>query len=154
MFANKEKNELEKYKVETQTEINRLKEEAKIEFGRLEAQSAAKDVAGKAIGKYGLMYITIIVLIGVSSSYFLDANAITAVMTMVGGALVALINMLNGIAGTAPKREQPEFRVINDLISRLDQKEPSMKVEVQGDKVTVTKGDDKITTSPEQIKKE
>jgi hypothetical protein len=29
-----------------------------------------------------------------------------------------------------------------------------MKVEVQGDKVTVTKGDDKITTSPEQIKKE
>jgi hypothetical protein len=138
MFGSKEKNELEK-----------LKTEAKIELGRLEAQSAAKDVAGKAIGKYGLLYITIIVLIGVGSSYFLTESAITAVMTMVGGALVALINMLNSIAGTAPKREQPEFRVINDLIARLDQKEPPMKVEVVGDKVIVTKGEDRIVTQSE-----
>jgi uncharacterized membrane protein YqiK len=152
MFKSKEQAELEKYKAEAQTEINRLKEEAKIELGRLEAQAAAKDVAGKAIGKYGLMYITIIVLIGVGSSYFLADSAITAVMTMVGGALVALINMLNSIAGTAPKREAPEFKVINDLIARLDQKEPPMKVEVQGDKVIVTKGEDQIVTSPESKK--
>jgi len=154
MFGSKEKNELEKYKAESQTEINRLKEEAKIELSRLESQAAAKDVAGKAIGKYGLMYITAIVLIGVGSSYFLPEAAITAVMTMVGGALVALINMLNAIAGTAAKREQPEFRVINDLIARLDQKEPPMKVEVQGDRVIVTKGDDQIVTSPDSQKKE
>ncbi len=45
----------------------------------------AKEVAGKAIGQYGLMYITAIVLIGVGSSYFLSEGAITAVMTMIGG---------------------------------------------------------------------
>jgi hypothetical protein len=146
---------LRMFKSKEQNEIEKLKAEAKIELSKLEAQAAAKDVAGKAIGKYGLLYITLIVLIGVGSSYFLPEAAITAVMTMVGGALVALINMLNGIAGTAPKREQPEFRVINDLIARLDQKEPPMKVEVQGDKVIVSKGEDKIITSPEPtIKKE
>ena len=48
----------------------------------------AKEVAGKSIGKYGLMYITLIVLIGVGSSYFLPEAAITAVMTMIGGALL------------------------------------------------------------------
>jgi proteasome assembly chaperone (PAC2) family protein len=147
LFTSKERNDLEKYKVETKTEINKLREEAKIELGKLEASSAAKEVAGKAIGKYGLLYITIIVIIGVTSSYFLDSAAITAVMTMVGGALVALINMLNSIAGTEPKREHPEFKVINDLISRLDQKEPPMSVEVAGSKVVVTKGENKIVTS-------
>ena len=112
----------------------------------------AKEVAGKSIGKYGLFYITLIVLIGVGSSYFLSDQAITAVMTMVGGALVALINMMNGIAGTAEKQEKPEFKVIQTLIEkldRLDKPEQPMRVTVQGDKVTVTKGDDVVTTSRE-----
>lgn len=105
----------------------------------------AKEVAGKSIGRFGLFYITLIVLIGVGSSYFLSEAAITAVMTMIGGALVALINMMNGIAGTKDKEEKPEFKVIAELIGRMDQREP-MKVEIQGDKVTVTKGDDLIST--------
>jgi sulfur carrier protein ThiS len=67
-------------------------------------------------------------------------------MTMVGGALVALINMMNGIAGTVEKQEKPEFKVIQDLVDRLDQKEPPMAVTVDGEKVTVTKGSDSITT--------
>ena len=108
-------------------------------------QDTAKEVAGKAIGKYGLAYITAIVLIGVGSSYFLSESAITAVMTMVGGALVALINMMNGIAGTAEKQEKPEFEVIQNLIERLGQKEPPMRVDVEDGKVTVRKGDD-VTT--------
>ena len=108
-------------------------------------QETAKEVAGKAIGKYGLAYITAIVLIGVGSSYFLSESAITAVMTMVGGALVALINMMNGIAGTQEKQEKPEFEVIKDLISKLGDKEPPMRVDVEDGKVTVRKGDD-ITT--------
>lgn len=106
----------------------------------------AKEVAGKSIGKYGLAYITVIILIGVVSSAFLSESAITAVMTMVGGALVALINMMNGIAGTVEKQEKPEFKVIQDLVDRLDQKEPPMSVTIDGEKVTVTKGDDSITT--------
>jgi proteasome assembly chaperone (PAC2) family protein len=102
----------------------------------------AKEVAGKAIGKHGLMYITAIVLIGVGSSYFLDAAAITAVMTMIGGALVALINMMNGIAGTQEKPDRPEFEVIQHLIAKLAEKEPPMRVDVENGKVIVRKGDD------------
>lgn len=105
----------------------------------------AKEVAGKSIGRHGLFYITLIVLIGVASSYFLSDSAITAVMTMVGGALVALINMMNGIAGTAEKEEKPEYKVIQELIKQLAEKEP-MKVDVENGKVTVSKGDDRITT--------
>jgi hypothetical protein len=110
-----------------------------------EQAETAREVAGKSIGRFGLFYITLIVLIGVGSSYFLSEAAITAVMTMIGGALVALINMMNGIAGTKDKEEKPEFKVIAELIGRMDQREP-MKVEIQGDKVTVTKGDDLIST--------
>ncbi len=106
----------------------------------------AKEVAGKSIGRFGLFYITLIVLIGVGSSYFLSEAAITAVMTMIGGALVAIINMMNGIAGTAEKQEKPEFGVMHELIRRLDKPEQAMRVDVEGDKVTVRKGDDVITT--------
>ena len=105
----------------------------------------AKEVAGKSIGKYGLFYITLIVLIGVGSSYFLSEAAITAVMTMIGGALVAIINMMNGIAGTAEKQEKPEFALMNNLIQRLDKPEQPMKVTVEGGKVIVSKGDDVVT---------
>jgi hypothetical protein len=105
----------------------------------------AKEVAGKSIGRFGLFYITLIVLIGVGSSYFLSEAAITAVMTMIGGALVALINMMNGIAGTAVKEERPEFKVIEGLIQRLDQREPPMRVDVVDGKVTVAKGHDIVS---------
>ena len=109
----------------------------------------AKEVAGKSIGRFGLFYITLIVLIGVGSSYFLSDSAITAVMTMIGGALVALINMINGIAGTAEKQEKPEYKVIHALLERLDNPEQPMKVTVQGDKVVVTKGNDVVETTRE-----
>ena len=104
----------------------------------------AKEVAGKSIGKYGLRYITLIVLIGVGSSYFLPEAAITAVMTMIGGALVAIINMMNGIAGTAEKQEKPEFAVMHNLIERLDKPEQPMKVTVEEGRVIVTKGTDTV----------
>jgi hypothetical protein len=63
---------------------------------------------------------------------------------------VALISMLNGIAGATPKQEKPEFEVMKQLIDKLDKldrKEQPMKVTVEGEKVTVSKGDDTITTS-------
>ena len=115
-----------------------------------ERYETAKEVAGKAIGEYGLAYITAIVLIGVGSSYFLSESAITAVMTMVGGALVALINMMNGIAGTQEKPERPEFEVIQHLIAKLAEKEPPMRVDVEEGKVTVRKGDDVTTMRSEE----
>lgn len=110
---------------------------------------SAKEVAGKAIAKQGLFYITLIVLIGVGSSYYLSESAITAVMTMVGGALVALINMLNGIANGTQKEEKPEFEVMKELISRLDRmadRDP-MRVAVDKDRVVVTKGDNEVVTN-------
>lgn len=104
----------------------------------------AKEVAGKSIGKHGLAYITAIVLIGVGSSYFLPNEAITAVMTMIGGALVAIINMMNGIAGTAEKQEKPEFAIMHNLIERLDKPEQPMKVTIEGGVVKVSKGSDTV----------
>lgn len=133
-------------------ELKLIKAQAELRLKELEAQSPAKDVAGRAIGKQGLFYITFIVCIGVGASIVLDNEKIAAVMGLLGAALTALISMLNGIAGANPKQEKPEFEVIKELIAkldRLDRKEQPMKVTVQGDKVTVSKGDDVITTAKE-----
>ena len=106
----------------------------------------AKEVAGKSIGRYGLAYITGIVLIGVGASAFLPEAAITAVMTMIGGALVALINMMQGITGTKDKEEKPEFQIIGELIQRLESSNEPMSVTVDGNKVTVQKGGSTFTS--------
>ena len=130
-------------------ELQVFKEQAKAELNRLEAQSTAKEVAGKAIGKHGLAYITAIVIIGVVASIFLEENKIAAVMGLLGAALTALISMLNGIAGATPKQDKPEFEVMKQLIDRLDRmadRDP-MSVHVEGDKVTVRKGDESFTTN-------
>jgi hypothetical protein len=127
-----------------------LKAEAEIELRKLDAQSPAKEVAGKAIGKHGLFYITLIVIIGVVSSLYLESDKIAAVMGLLGASLTALISMLNGIAGATPKQEKPEFQVIQTLIDKLDKldrQEPPMRVDVTEGRVTVTKGEDQITTS-------
>jgi hypothetical protein len=129
------------------TDIQLLKVQMQAELLRLEAQSSAKDVAGKAIGKDGLKYITAIVVIGVLSSLALDSDKIAAVMGLLGASLTALISMLASIAGTVEKEEKPEFEVIKELIAKLDKldrQEQPMRVDVEGDHVTVTKGDDVV----------
>ena len=55
-------------------DLSMFKAQAQAELNRLEAQSTAKEVAGKAIGKHGLAYITAIVVIGVAASLFLEAD--------------------------------------------------------------------------------
>lgn len=135
---------------EIRQQIARLKAEAEVELRRLEAQAPAKEVAGKAIGRHGLFYITLIVIIGVVSSLYLESDKIAAVMGLLGASLTALISMLNGIAGASPKQEKPEFQVIHallDKLDRLDRQEQPMKVDVTEGRVTVTKGDDQVTTS-------
>lgn len=132
----------------TQPDLNYFKAQARAELARLEAQSTAKDVAGKAIGKHGLAYITAIVVIGVGASIVLENEKIAAVMGLLGAALTALISMLNGIAGASPKQERPEFEIMRQLIDKLDKldrREHPMRVDVEGSKVTVRKGDDVVT---------
>jgi hypothetical protein len=129
-------------------ELAVLKAQAKIRLEELKAQDSAKEVAGKAIGEDGLLYIFLIVIVGVGASLFLEGEKIAAVMGLLGASLTALIQMLNGIAGTAPKQEKPEFEVIKDLIHRLDKldrAEQPMQVDVEGSKVTVKKGQDIVT---------
>ena len=129
-------------------ELAVLKAQARIRLEELKAQDSAKEVAGKAIGEDGLLYIFLSVLVGVGASLFLEGEKIAAVMGLLGASLTALIQMLNGIAGTAPKQEKPEFEVIKDLITRLDKldrAEPPMQVDVEGSKVTVKKGADIVT---------
>lgn len=105
----------------------------------------AKEVAGKTIGKQGLAYITVIIIVGVGASIVLDTEKMAAVMGLLGGALTALISMMNGVAGANVKEEKPEFKVMHDLIERLDKSEVPMRVEVEDGKVTVSKGND-VTT--------
>jgi hypothetical protein len=133
-------------------ELEMLKAQAKAELERLHAESTAKEVAGKAIGEGGLFYITLIIAIGVGASIVLDGEKIAAVMVLLGAALTALISMLNGIAGASPKQEKPEFEIMKQLIDkldRLDREEQPMRVDVVGDKVTVTKGADKVSAARE-----
>jgi hypothetical protein len=131
-------------------EIRLLREQARAELSRLEAQSTAKEVAGKAIGKHGLAYITAIVIVGVGASLMLEESKIAAVIGLVSAALTALIAMLNGIAGATPKQEKPEFEVIKSLIEKLDKldrSEPPMQVIVEDKVVKVTKGESTVTTA-------
>jgi hypothetical protein len=130
---------------EIKQQIAVIKAEAEAELKRMYAGTSAKEVAGKAIGENGLFYITLIITIGVGASVILDNEKIAAVMGLLGAALTALISMMNGIAGANPKQEKPEFEVIKSLIERLDKLDQPMRVNVQGDKVTVSKGDDIIT---------
>ena len=133
-------------------ELAVFKAQAQAELNRLVAEATAKDVAGKAIGKQGLFYITFIVVIGVLSSLALEESKIAAVMGLLGAALTALISMLNGIAGASPKQEKPEFEVMKQLIDKLDKldrQEQPMRVDVEGDRVTVRKGDDVVTAKKE-----
>jgi hypothetical protein len=105
----------------------------------------AKEVAGKTIGKQGLLYITVIICVGVGASIVLEESKMAAVMGLLGGALTALISMMNGVAGANVKEEKPEFKVMHDLIERLDKSEVPMRVDVEEGRVTVTKGND-VTT--------
>lgn len=126
--------------------IRLLKAQAQVELDKLEAQATAREVASKAIGKDALLWIFLLVLVGVGSSAFLDANALPAVIGLVATATMALIQMVNGIVNEVKKEEKPEITIIKELISRLDQREPPMSVSVEGEKVTVSKGHDTVTT--------
>jgi hypothetical protein len=131
-----------------ETDLDLIEARAKIELMKLESQQSAKEVAGKAIGKQGLFYITLIVVIGVIASIYLEADKIAAVMGLLGASLTALISMLNGIAGSQIKEDKPEFQVMTQLIDRLDgmvDRDP-MSVEVDDKRVTVSKGNDKFTS--------
>jgi hypothetical protein len=129
-------------------ELKKAKIDIAAELNRLEAQQTAKEVAGKSIGRYGLFYITVIVIIGVGASLYLEESKMAAVMGLLGASLTALISMMNGIAGATPKQEKPEFDIMKQLIERLDRmadRDP-MTVDVDGEKVTVRKGDNEVKT--------
>lgn len=127
----------------TETELATLRQQLDL----LHQRDSAKEVASKSIGRYGLAYITVMVLIGVGSSSFLSEAAITAVMTMLGAALMALIQMLHGITGVAEKPERPEFTVIESLIEKLNElASKPLTVSIDGERVTVQRGNEQITT--------
>ena len=126
-------------------DIQVLKAQARIELDKLEAHATAKEVAAKAIGKDAVMWIVLLVVIGVVSSAFLPGESLPAVIGLVATATMALIQMVNGIVNEAKTPEKPEITIIKELIARLDQREPPMRVDVAEGRVTVSKGDD-ITT--------
>lgn len=105
---------------------------------------SAKEASSRFIGKFGIVIVFLLVVVAVYSAKELKAEALTPVIGLVATASMAIISMLAGITGTKDKEEKPEFQVIQKLIEQS--KEP-MSVTIEGDKVTVTKGQDTITTS-------
>lgn len=126
-------------------EIELLKTQSAIEQKKFDAQSTAKEVASKYIGKTAIPWIVLLVIVGVVASAFLDSNTLPAVVGLVSTAVMALIAMVSGITGTKDKEEKPEFKVIHELLQKMDQKE-SMKVTVDDNSVKISKGDDTIET--------
>lgn len=107
---------------------------------------SAREAASRFIGKFGMPMIVLLVIVGVFAAMFLSAEALTPVIGLVSTAAMALIGILTGITGTKDKEERPEIEVIKELVARLDKEDIPMSVTVEGDKVTVTKGSDSITT--------
>lgn len=128
-------------------EIELLRVQTEVELKKLEATNTAKEVSSKYIGKTAVPWIVLLVVVGVVASAFLDSSTLPAVVGLVSTAVMALIAMVTGITGTKEKEEKPEFKVIHDLLSRLDKEPESMKVEVEDDRVVVTKGKDQIVTN-------
>lgn len=136
---------------EDKKELALLKTEALIELKKMEQTNSAKEVASKYIGKSAVPWIVLLVIVGVVSSAFLPSESLPAVIGLVSTAVMALITMLASITGTKEKEEKPEFKVINELINRLDAAtapEP-MSVIVDKDKVTVNKGSNSMVSNRE-----
>lgn len=130
-----------------------LATKARIELDKLESTNTAKEVASKYIGKTAIPWIVLLVIVGVISSAFLSTEALPAVIGLVSTAVMAMIGMLTNITGTKEKEEKPEFKVINELIHRLDEANQPMSVVVDKDKVTVNKGDSSLTSIREEVNK-
>lgn len=111
--------------------------------------NSAKEVASKAIGKWGVPWIVLLVLAGIIASVYLESGALTAVVGLVSTVVMALISMLSGITGTKDKEEKPEFKIINELIAQVAKEEP-VTVDVDGDRVIVRKGNSTMTTNKEK----
>jgi len=108
----------------------------------LETKAPAKEVASKVIGRNAIPCIVLLVVVGVAASAFLPPESLPAVIGLVSTVVMALISMLTGITGTKEKEDKPEFKVIQGLIERLDQREAPMRVDVESGKVMVSKGHD------------
>jgi hypothetical protein len=131
---------------EDKKELQLLKTQAIIELKKMEQTNTAKEVASKYIGKSAVPWIVLLVIVGVVSSAFLPSESLPAVIGLVSTAVMALITMLASITGTKEKEEKPEFKVINELIQRLDDANDPMTVVVDKDKVTVNKGKHNVTS--------
>ena len=127
-------------------EIELIKTQSTIELNKIESQNTAKEVASKYIGKTAIPWIVLLVIVGVVASAFLSSESLPAVIGLVSTAVMAMIAMLSGITGTKDKEEKPEIKIIETLIKQLDDANEPMTVVVDGDKVTVTKGDNSVTT--------
>lgn len=138
---------MEEEKIVDKLQIKVLETKAKIKLNELESTNTAKEVASKYIGKTAIPWIVLLVIVGVISSAFLSTEALPAVIGLVSTAVMAMIAMLSNITGTKEKEEKPEFRIIDNLIKQLDDAREPMSVTVDGDKVTVTKGESSVTTT-------
>jgi hypothetical protein len=114
-------------------------------------KETSKESASRFIGFVGLPAIVLVIGMVIFSAFVLNSEALTPIVGMASGVIMALIAMLSGITGTKDKEERPEFQVIQNLIQRLDQREPPMQVTVDGERVIVSKGHDTVTMKKDEL---
>lgn len=124
-------------------DINLLREKARLRVSLIHARQTSQEVAGKVIGRQALYFITVIIIVGVVASIYLDEQKLAAVIGLVSAALTALISMANGIVN---KDKLPEVEVEPQLPI---EPEPPVTVNVSKGKVDIQTKDSRVITDKE-----
>lgn len=113
------------------------------EIKKLEASQPAYMVAGRHIGRHGLIYLTVIVLAAMLSAYILTPAKLTPVIGLVTLVCATILNVMLQIISVPEKtRKPPEYDVIERLIDKLDKVSHDVpaSLKIDGHDVTITKG--------------
>lgn len=110
--------------IEKEKDVKVIRTIAEIEIQKLEANSSAREVASKYIGKTAIPWIVLLVVVGVASSAFLEPAALPAVIGLVSTAVMAMISMLSGITGTKDSKEETnKYQVIETKTEEVKEEE-------------------------------
>ena len=144
---------MDELKTNANMQIKKLKVQSKIDISKARIKAPAIEVASKAIGRQGLFYISFMLVLAVSSSYFLDKDRLTAVIGLVSVVVGYLATMLQSITSKQEKELPPEkdeaLELIRDMFKKIvelsNKPEEPASLYINGDNIEITKGNTKFS---------